>query len=82
MNVNSSSSSTYTNSAYSSKGVSGLVSGLDTESLVESMLSNIQSKIDKQTQEQKRLEWKQEIYRGVISDINSFQSKYFNLTSS
>ena len=82
MNVNSSSSSTYTNSAYSSNGVSGLVSGLDTESLVESMLSNIQSKIDKQTQEQKRLEWKQEIYRGVISDINSFQSKYFNLTSS
>lgn len=82
MNVNTSSTSTYTNSAYSSKGVSGMVSGLDTESLVQSMLSNIQTKIDKQNQTKQQLLWKQEIYRSVISDINSFQSKYFNLTSS
>lgn len=82
MNVNSSSSSSYTNSAYSSNGMSGMVSGIDTESLVESMLSGIQSKIDKQNQATQQLEWKQEIYRDVISDINSFQSKYFNLTSS
>ncbi|MGN1482014.1 flagellar filament capping protein FliD [Porcipelethomonas sp.] len=82
MNVSSSSTSTYTNAAYSSNGVSGMVSGLDTESLVESMLSNIQTKIDKQNQEKQRLEWKQEIYRDVIKEINSFQSKYFNLTSS
>jgi len=82
MNINSTSeSSTYTNSAYSNKGVSGLASGIDTESLVQSMLSGIQSKIDKQNQAQQRLEWKQEIYRDVIKDINSFQSKYFNLTS-
>lgn len=82
MNVDTSQSSTYTNAAYSSKGFSGLASGIDTESLVQSMLSNIQNKIDKQNQEKQQLEWKQEIYRDIISDINSFQSKYFNLTSS
>lgn len=82
MNVDTSQSSTYTNAAYSSKGFSGMASGIDTESLVQSMLSNIQNKIDKQNQEKQRLEWKQEIYRDIISDINNFQSKYFNLTSS
>lgn len=82
MNVSTSSTSTYTNAAYSSNGVSGMISGLDTESLVQSMLSNIQTKIDKQNQAKQQLLWKQEIYRSVISDINDFQSKYFNLTSS
>lgn len=82
MNINSATeNSTYTNAAYSSKGVSGMVSGIDTESLVQSMLSNIQNKIDKQNQQKQQLQWKQELYRGVISDINDFQNKYLNLTS-
>lgn len=81
MNVNSSDLSSYTNAAYSNKGMSGIISGMDTESLVQSMLSGIQAKIDKQNQAKQQLLWKQEIYRSVISDINNFQSKYFNLTS-
>lgn len=81
MNINSTESSTYTNAAYSSKGMSGLASGIDTESLVESMLSNIQTKIDKQKQQQQVLEWKQEMYRGVIDEINNFQTKYLDVTS-
>ncbi len=78
----SSESSSYTNSAYSSNGVSGLMSGMDTEGLVKSMLSGIQTKIDRQNQQKTQLEWKQESYRDVISKINSFQSKYLDLTSS
>ncbi|MGN0620314.1 MAG: flagellar filament capping protein FliD [Porcipelethomonas sp.] len=81
MNVSSSDTSTYTNAAYSSKGMSGLASGIDTESLVQSMLSGVQTKIDKQQQQKQVLEWKQEKYRSVIDDINNFQSKYFSLTS-
>ena len=48
------SSSTYysvtgaTNS-YSSKGLAGLASGMDTETMVKKMLSGVQTKIDKQT---------------------------------
>lgn len=80
MNVNSTSS--YTSESYSSNGFSGMMSGIDTEALVESMLTDIQGKIDKQNQEQQKLEWQQEIYRSVISKIQSFQSKYFDLTSS
>ncbi len=84
MNINtnnSSSSSGYTSAAYSSKGVAGLASGIDTESVVQAMLMTEQNKIDKQTQQQQILEWKQDAYRDVITKINDFQDKYFNLTS-
>lgn len=77
MNVNS----TSTTSAAASKGLSGLASGLDTDSMVESMLSGVQSKINKQKQEQQTLTWKQEQYREIITKINDFQDKYFSVTS-
>lgn len=76
-----SSVSTYTDAAYSSKGFTSMVSGLDTEGLVKSMLSGIQTKIDKQNQVKQQLLWKQEMYRDVITNINNFQNKYFSLTS-
>ena len=81
VNNSSDSSSGYTNAAYSSKGIAGLASGIDTESVVQAMLMTEQNKIDKQTQQQQILEWKQDAYRDVITKINDFQDKYFNLTS-
>jgi len=80
MQVSSSSENTYTNASYSNKGISGMNSGLDTESLVKSMMSDIQTKIDKQEQKQKVLEMQQEQYREVIDKINDFRSKYFSVT--
>ena len=80
MNVNSTSTYTYGSSA--SKGLSGLASGLDTESLVKEMLSGTQGKIDKQEGLKQQTEWKQEIYRDLISQINSFQTGYFSSGSS
>ena len=82
MQVSSSSGSenTYTNAAYSNKGISGMNSGLDTESLVKSMMNDIQTKIDKQEQKQKVLEMQQEQYRDVIDKINEFKDKYFSVT--
>lgn len=77
MNIDSSSSSYSSNN-----GLSGLVSGMDTDSMVDSMLAGVQSKIDKQKQEQQILTWKQEQYREVITKINDFQDKYLSLTSS
>lgn len=79
MNINT--SSTYTYGSSSSKGMSGLASGLDTESLVKEMLSGTQSKIDAQEALKTQTEWKQEIYRDLISSINDLQSKYFSSSS-
>ncbi len=80
MNVSSltaSSSSTKT-SSYSSSGLSGLMSGMDTESMVKKMLSGTQTKIDSQKQKKQQLEWKQDSYRTCITTINSLYSSYFN----
>jgi len=75
MNINSSS---YYSVSASSNGLSGIVSGMDTDSMVEKMLSGTQAKIDKQKALKQQTEWKQEIYQDVISSINSFYSKYFD----
>jgi len=75
MKVNSS-ENTYSNSTYSNNGMSGMISGMDTEGLVKSMLSDVQTKIDKQTQSQTILEWQQESYRDIIQQINDFRDKY------
>lgn len=58
--------------------IAGLASGMDTESMVQSMLSGTQSKIDKQTGLKQQLEWKQDIYRSLITKINTFSDKYFS----
>lgn len=76
MNINS--SSYYSVSASTSKGLSGLASGIDTESMVRDMLTGTQNKIDKQNALKQQTQWKQEIYQDIISSINSFYSKYFD----
>ncbi|MCI8622812.1 MAG: flagellar filament capping protein FliD [Provencibacterium sp.] len=77
-----SSSSSYVNGNYSSKGFSGLASGLDTESMVQELLSGTQAKIDKQTGLKQQLEWKQDLYRDIIKDLLNFKNKYFDRVSS
>lgn len=78
MNVNST-SSTY--KASSSNGMSGLASGLDTDSMVDAMLSGTQAKIDKQQGIRQQTLWKQEIYRDIIKTINNFHNKYFSTSN-
>ena len=73
MNVNNT-----TSSVSSNNGFSGMISGMDTDSLVEKLLSATQTKIDKQKGLKTQTEWKIENYRDVITTINSFSSKYFN----
>ncbi|WP_312643761.1 flagellar filament capping protein FliD [Hydrogenoanaerobacterium sp.] len=63
-----------------SNGLSGLVSGMDTQSMVDKLLSGTQSKIDKQNAARQQLLWKQEIYRDVISSIHNFQTNFFSFS--
>lgn len=65
-------------SGASGNGISGLMSGMDTDAMVEKMLSGTQSKIDKQEALKQQNVWKQEIYRDMISSINGFYGKYFD----
>lgn len=81
LTVGSTSSYSSSTSASSNKGFSGMASGVDTESMVEALLSGTQSKIDKQNGKLQQTEWKQEIYRSLISKINTFQTKFFDRSS-
>ena len=67
-------------SGSSTKGISGLMSGMDTDAMVEGMLAGTQAKIDAQSGLKQQTLWKQEIYREMIDTINTFQSKYFDLS--
>lgn len=62
----------------SGNGMAGLVSGMDTAALVEKMLSGTQNKINKQEGLKQQDLWRQEIYREMISSINSFYGKFFD----
>ena len=73
-----SSSNTFSVAAHSTNGMSGLISGMDTDGMVQQMLAGTQNKIDKQEALKQQLTWKQEIYRNIIKDINNFGNKFFS----
>ena len=73
--------STSTESLYNDR-FSGLMSGIDTESIVKAMASGTKTKINKQKQKLQTLQWKQEKYSGIVDKISSFQEKYLTVASS
>ena len=79
--INSVSSST--SSIYGSKNViSGLASGMDTESMIENAISGYKTKISTLQQKRTKVEWQQEAYRSIIGKMASFSDKYTSYASS
>lgn len=62
--------------------ITGLASGLDTDSLVTSMLSVDQSRLDKQNQTTTKLEWEADALRDVNSLIKTFRESYLSVLNS
>lgn len=52
--------------------VSGLVSGLDTDALIQELVSAYQKKQDTYVKKQKKLEWTQEIWKGLNTKVYDF----------
>ncbi len=60
--------------------LSGLSSGMDTESLVSALVSGQKGKVDKAKQAQKKLEWKQDAWKDMNSKIYGlYTSKLSNM---
>ncbi len=53
--------------------VTGLASGMDTDSVVKSMLATYQAKLDKQNQATTKMQWKADALRSVNSLIKAFR---------
>jgi flagellar hook-associated protein 2 len=64
-----------------SNRITGLSSGLETDTMVEGMLSSYQMKFDKQAQKTTKLEWTAESYREINSLIKNFRSQYLSVLS-
>ena len=76
--VSSSSSSIYGNRNV----ISGLASGMDTESMIENAISGYKTKISTLQQKRTKVEWQQEVYRSIIGKMASFSDKYTSYASS
>lgn len=64
-----------------SKGLSGLASGMDTQSMVDAMLSGTQAKIDKQMANKTILGYKQGMYRDMYSSLVNFQNTFISYSA-
>lgn len=83
-NINSLMSNSYgsTNSLYGNRNVlTGLASGLDTESMIQNSVYAYQLKIMNLQQSQTKLTWKQDAYRSITDQMNSILQKYTSYTS-
>ena len=61
--------------------ITGLASGMDTESMIENAISAYKNKIASLTQKRTKTEWKQEAYRSIIDKMSSFTDKYTSFRS-
>lgn len=56
--------------------MSGLISGMDTESIIQQLVSAKQTKVDNTKKAQTKLEWKQEKWKSLNTKLKNLQSKY------
>lgn len=71
-----------TSSIYGNRNIiSGLASGLDTETLIENAVKGYQTKIQGLQQKQTQVQWKQDAYRSIIDKMVNLNRKYTSYTS-
>ena len=59
--------------------MTGMVSGLDTDSIVKELVSAYSTKKEKYEKERTKLGWKQEIWKSLNKEVNSFYKSAGNL---
>ncbi|MDI3481902.1 MAG: flagellar hook-associated protein 2 [Tepidanaerobacteraceae bacterium] len=74
--ASSSSSSSYISSTLR---VSGLVSGIDVDSIVSNLMKAERTKVDKLYQQKQLVEWQQEMYRDLNLKLKSLYDNVFNM---
>lgn len=56
--------------------LSGLISGMDTESIIQELVSAKQTKVDNTKKAQTKHEWKQDAWKSLNTKLKNLQSKY------
>ena len=68
-------------SSYSTSRITGLISGMDTDSLIEKAMKSEQAKLDRMYQSKTKLEWKRDAYTDINTKLLEFSNKYMSQTS-
>ena len=58
--------------------MSGLMSGMDTETIIQELVSAKQTKVDDAKKAQTKLQWKQDAWKSLNTKLKNLQSKYLN----
>ena len=58
--------------------ITGMASGLDTDTLVKQMMQPYTMRMDKMKQDRQVASWKQELYRDILSDTSTMTNTYFD----
>lgn len=58
--------------------ITGMASGLDVDSTVKALMTSYNSKLEKMKQQRQLVQWRQDSYRDIITDIKSMKSTYFD----
>jgi len=64
---------------YNTQRISGLFSGMDTQSLVESMLAADQAKVDNIFRQQEKAQWKLDAYSELNTSVSSLRNTYLSV---
>lgn len=62
--------------------ISGLASGLDTDSIIKETMKPYQTKVDQKKQERDVTQYQQDQYRELVKASQDFYNKYFDITKS
>ena len=57
----------------------GLATGMDTENMIKQMMRPYQMRVDKVKQDRELIQWRQELYRDMLTDMNKFKRSYFDV---
>lgn len=58
--------------------LSGLMSGMDTDSVIQELVAARRTKVDAAVKAQTKLEWKQDAWKSLNTKLKNLQSKYIN----
>lgn len=59
--------------------LTGLATGMDTDSMVKQMMQPFTMRIDKLKQDRQIVQWKQDLFRGIIGNVGTFKRNYFDV---
>lgn len=58
--------------------ITGMMSGMDTESIIQELVAARRTKVDTQVKAQTKLEWKQEAWKNLNTKIKNLQAKFIS----